>query len=81
MVSRMDQAKAKGRARRGRPGLRDGRALACGFDEGLEVLRAAALAQPAQGLGLDLSDALARDRKDSADLFERVVTFLSDAEA
>src|SRR5438045_2994425 len=54
---------------------------ALAFNERLEPLRARRVAQLAQRLGLDLADALARDLEVLADLFQRVVALLADAEA
>src|SRR4249920_3493141 len=51
------------------------------LDERLEALRARRMPQLAQRLRLDLADALARDLEVLADLFERVVALLADAEA
>src|SRR5215470_310642 len=50
------------------------------FDERPEVTSAKRVAQLAEGLGLDLTDALPRDREALADLFQRVLAFLADAE-
>src|SRR3989338_5136787 len=50
------------------------------FHEALEPLRAARVAQLAQRLGLDLADALARDRELLPHFFKRVVRLLSYAE-
>src|SRR6185312_5334612 len=51
------------------------------FDEALEALAARGMPQLAQGLGLDLADALARDLEVLAHLLEGVVGLLADAEA
>src|SRR4051794_27827101 len=51
------------------------------FDERLEALGAGGVAQLAQGLGFDLADALAGDLEVLADLLERVIRLLADAEA
>ena len=51
------------------------------LDEGLEPLAAARVPELAQRLGLDLADPLAGDREVLADLLERVVRGLADAEA
>src|SRR4029453_1650719 len=51
------------------------------LDERLERPAAARVAQLAQRLGFDLADALARDVEVLADLFERMVGALPDAEA
>src|SRR3954470_9363663 len=51
------------------------------FDERLEALGAARVAQLAQRLRFDLADALARDLEVLADFLERVVALLADAEA
>src|SRR5438093_1582760 len=50
------------------------------LDEGAEVAAAQRVAQLPQRLGLDLTDALARDREALADLLERVLALLADAE-
>src|SRR4029079_6237363 len=47
----------------------------------LQLLRARRVAQLAERLRLDLADALPRDLEVLADLFERVVRLLADAEA
>src|SRR5437867_559727 len=46
-----------------------------------ELLRARGVAQLAERLGLDLSDALARDREILPDLLERVLASVGEAEA
>src|SRR5204863_10168373 len=51
------------------------------FQEGLQLAAAAGVAQLAERLGLDLADALARDREILADLFERVLAAVAQAEA
>jgi hypothetical protein len=51
------------------------------FEERLQAPAAGRMAQLAQRLRLDLPDALARDREALADLFERVLGALADAEA
>ena len=51
------------------------------LDEALEMATAARMAELAQGLGLDLPDALASDLEVLAHLFERVIRPLTDAEA
>src|SRR6266478_7773052 len=50
------------------------------FDEGLEVPSAQRVAKLAQRLGLDLANALARHGEALADLLQRVLAFLADAE-
>src|SRR5262245_587098 len=50
------------------------------FDERPEVTAAQRVAQLAEGLGLDLTDALPRHREALADLFQRVLAFFADAE-
>src|SRR5438034_518815 len=50
------------------------------LDEGAEVAAAQRVAQLSEGLGLDLPDALACDRKAPADLFEGMLPLLADAE-
>src|SRR2546422_11253573 len=52
-----------------------------GFREAAQAARAARMTELAQRLRLDLADALARDRKAGANLLERVVRPLPDAEA
>src|SRR5205085_11290094 len=51
------------------------------LQEAPELLRPRRMAQLAQRLGLDLSDALARDREILADLLERVLASVGEAEA
>src|SRR5580658_9951817 len=51
------------------------------FDEGLQVLRVSALAESSQGLGLDLSNALACHDKALTDLRESVLPLLAHAKA
>src|SRR5207245_8608632 len=50
------------------------------LDERLELLAAGGVAELAQGLGLDLADALASDLEVLADLLERVIALLADPE-
>src|SRR5439155_9592771 len=50
------------------------------LDEGLEVAPAQRMAQLAERLGLDLPDALTGDREALANLFQRVLALLADAE-
>src|SRR5438876_1127518 len=57
----------------------DSSALA--FEEATQLLRTRRVTQLAQGLGLDLPDALARDVELLADFFERVIGVHLDAEA
>src|SRR6266508_243341 len=51
------------------------------LDEALEALRARRMPELPQRLRLDLADALARDLEVLADLLQRVVALLADAEA
>src|ERR1044072_3208138 len=51
------------------------------LQEGLELARAGRMAQLAQGLGLDLADALAGDREVLAHLFQGVLAAVAQAEA
>ncbi len=60
--------------------LRSVRGISC-FDEGAKVRGATRVPQPAERLGLDLSNALAGHPKDLADLFERVLFLLSNPKA
>src|SRR5262249_53934661 len=57
-----------------------GRTTRSVFDERLEPLAARRMAELAERFCLDLADALARDLEVLADLFERVVALLADAE-
>ena len=50
-------------------------------DEGLQLAAAAGVTQLAEGLGFDLADALAGDLEGLADLFERVLGAVFEAEA
>src|SRR5213076_1983815 len=52
-----------------------------GLQEAPELLRARWVAELAQGLGLDLSDALAGDREVLSDLLQRVLAAVGEAEA
>src|SRR5262249_55469225 len=51
------------------------------LEERLELARARRVAQLAQGLGLDLADALAGDREALPDFLERVLAAVAEAEA
>ena len=51
------------------------------LEERAELAAARRVAQLAERLGLDLADALARDREALADFFERVLAAVADAEA
>jgi hypothetical protein len=53
----------------------------CAAEEAFETTPTLGGAQPVQCLGLDLPDALTRDREPLADLFEGAVGFLTDPKA